>query len=133
MMWYGNANLNGERPLPPFDWAADRITHAVVWGLPKAIMLFALFFDPVTRAEVWIAMLICMGGACLLNARRRQRIHCRYTGPFFIVMAAVVLAYIIGLLPLGDWPWLTLGLTTAVGNILLWWGPERLLGNYKSF
>jgi hypothetical protein len=77
-------------------------------------------------------MLIWMGGACLMNARRCHRTHCRYTGPFFLAMAMAVLAYIMGLLPLGSWPWLTLGLTIAIGNALLWWGTERALGTYTA-
>jgi hypothetical protein len=94
-------------------------------------MLLGLFFDPGARAVVWIAMLIWMGGACVVNARRCRRTHCRYTGPFFLAMAMAVLAYILGLLPLGSWPWLLLGLAVAVGNAFLWWGTERTFGTYS--
>jgi len=113
------------------DWAADRTTLAAIWGLPSFVMLLALLLAPGPRAAIWIAMLTCMGGACLANARRCGRTHCRYTGPFFLSMAVAVSAYIIGLLPLGSWPWLALGLTIAVGNAFLWWGTERALGTYR--
>jgi hypothetical protein len=73
-------------------------------------------------------MLSWMGGACLANARRCGRTPCRYTGPFFVGMATAVLAYISGVLPLGTQPWLVLGLVVAVGNALIWWASERMLG-----
>src|SRR5262245_5365272 len=77
-------------------------------------MLLALLLNPVPRAVVWIFMLSWMGGACLANVRRCGRTHCRYTGPFFVGMAAAVLAYISGVLPLGSQPWLFLGLVIAL-------------------
>ena len=71
-----------------------------------------------------------MGVACLANARRCGRTHCRYTGPFFLGMAAMVFAYATGMLPLGSYPWLVLGLIAAVGNAIIWWWSERALGTY---
>ena len=74
------------------DWAANRLTLAAAWGLPAGIMLLAMHLPPTPRAAVWIAMLWWMGVACLANARRCGRTHCRYTGPFFLGMAAMVFA-----------------------------------------
>ena len=113
------------------NWASG-LTLAAVWGIPAAAMLLAsLFLKPVTCGIVWIAMLIWMGGACLVNARRCGRTHCRYTGPFFLVMAALVLLYVAEVFRLESQPWLLLGLATAIGNALLWWGSEKLLGIYS--
>lgn len=114
------------------DWAGGRLTLAGVWGIPAAAMLLALLLElePVPRAVVWIAMLAWMGWACLANARRCGRTHCRYTGPFFLGMAGLVAAYSAGVLPLGNQPWLTLGILIVTGNALIWWGSERLLGTY---
>src|SRR5262245_979401 len=61
-----------------------------------------------------------------------RRTHCRYTGPFFLAMAAAVRAYITGLLALGSWPWLVLGLIIVVGNAFLWWATERVFGAYSG-
>jgi hypothetical protein len=47
-------------------------------------------------------------------------------------MAAAVLAYITGVLPLGSQPWLVLGLGCALGNALVWWVSERMLGTYRA-
>ena len=62
------------------DWAADWLTLAALWGLPTVAMLLALLLDPIWRAVVWIAMLASMGAACVINACRCGRTHCRYTG-----------------------------------------------------
>jgi hypothetical protein len=112
------------------DWARSRLTLAVVWGISTAAMLLALLLEPVARAVVWVAMLGWMGWAYLANARRCNRTHCRYTGPFFLGMASLVAAYGAGVLSLGNQPWLLLGIVIVVGNALIWWGSERLLGTY---
>jgi len=115
----------------PKDWAGDGLTLAAVWGFPAAAMLAATLLEPTLRAVVWAAMLIWMGGACIANARRCGRTHCRYTGPFFVFMAGIVAAYVTGIAPLGPNGWEILGLTTVVGNGLIWWGSERLLGTFR--
>jgi hypothetical protein len=94
-------------------------------------MLLALLLEPTMRGIVWIAMLLWMGAACLVNARRCDRTHCRYTGPFFLALAGLVVLYMAELVPLGSQPWLALGLAIVIGNALLWWGSEKLLGTYS--
>ena len=37
-----------------------------------------------------------------------------------------------GALPLGSQPWLVLGLGIALGNALIWWVSERMLGTYRT-
>jgi hypothetical protein len=112
------------------DWAGKGPTLVAIWGIPAAAMLLALLLEPGARAVVWTAMLAWMGWACLQNARRCGRTHCRYTGPFFLAMAVLVVAYAAGVVPLGNHPWLMLGILTVAGNALIWWGSERLLGTY---
>ena len=113
------------------DWASSRLALALVWGIPAAAMLLALLLEPGLRALVWIAMLGWMGSACVANARRCGRTHCRYTGPFFLAMAGLVAVYAVGVLPLGNQPWLMLGTLIVVGNALIWWGSERVWGTYS--
>ena len=48
----------------------------------------------------------------------------------FFGMAAMVFAYATGILQLGSHPWLVLGLIAAVGNAIIWWWSERVLGTY---
>ena len=72
-----------------------------------------------------------MGVACLLNAFRCGRIHCLFTGPFFILGAIVSLGYGLGLLPLGRSGWKWVGLVTIIGAIALCCIPELVLGRYR--
>lgn len=113
------------------DWASDARAVAGLWGAPAAAMLAAFALEPTWRAAVWTAMLIWMGAACLVNARRCGRTHCRVTGPFLLAMAAAVVGHAAGLLPLGRHGWLLLGVATAVGFAALWWGSERLWGAFS--
>src|SRR3546814_12054681 len=76
-------------------------------------------------------MLVCMGTACIMNARRCGRTHCRFTGPFLIAMATLVVGYAIGMLPLGPHGWRILGGVTLGGFAALWWGSERAWGMFS--
>lgn len=115
---------------PERDWAGNRRAFALYWGLPAAVMALAGVLDPLTRAFVWTGALLWMGGACLANARRCGRTHCRFTGPFFIAMAVVVVAYAAGALPLGPSGWTLVGATTLFGAIGVWWVTERIWGKF---
>ena len=110
------------------DWAGRWTSLAGLWGVPAAAMLGTMLLEPGSRAIVWPAALIWMGGTCLVNARRCRRTHCRFTGPFYLLMAVLVIAFAAGLLPIGDHGWAILGTTTVVGTAVLWWGSERIWG-----
>lgn len=72
-----------------------------------------------------------MGVVCVLNASRCGRVHCYFTGPFFILGAVVSLGYGLGLLPFGASGWKWIGAATIIGAILLCCIPELLLGRYR--
>jgi len=72
-----------------------------------------------------------MGAACLLNAARCGRVHCRFTGPLFIIAAVASLAYGLGFLPLGQSGWKWIGAGTIIGALALGCIPELLLGRYR--
>ncbi len=95
-------------------------------------MLAALLLEPSLPAVAWSGALLWMGGACIANARRCGRTHCRFTGPFYLLMAAVVVAYATGMLPMGQQGWMVLGGATLVGTGVLWWGSERIWGAFRS-
>ena len=114
------------------DWAGGWRSLTMLWGAPAGAMLIAAFVEPGPRAIIWTTMLLWMGGACLANARRCGRTHCRFTGPFFILMAAGVVAYAGGFLDLGSHGWSLLGGITLVGALGLWWASERAWGRFSG-
>lgn len=112
------------------DWVGYFRSYALAWGLPTVALVVTVFVPPPVRTLIWPISLGWMGTACLANARRCGRTHCRLTGPFFLLMAAAVLSYGVGLLPLGRHGWTWLGATIAMGTALLWSISEALLGRY---
>jgi hypothetical protein len=72
-----------------------------------------------------------MGVACILNARRCGRTHCRYTGPYYLVMIAPVLALGVGLVSAGIYGWIVLGIFIVAGSKLIWWTTERAWGKFS--
>jgi hypothetical protein len=84
------------------------------------------------RAAVWIAGLLTMGAACLVNAARCGRLHCYLTGPFLLVMALVTLLYGLGVVPLGRNGWNVIAGTAVVGALALCFLPEMFLGTYRT-
>ncbi|MGQ0835540.1 MAG: hypothetical protein ACT4O5_11600 [Gammaproteobacteria bacterium] len=106
----------------------------LLWGLPAVIMLLTVYFAGsgwiVTTA--WTLALGVMGGACLVNARSCGRMHCYFTGPFFLVMAVASLTYGLHLLRLGPHGWLYLGAVLLAGAGVFGCVPEWIWGRYRS-
>jgi hypothetical protein len=73
-----------------------------------------------------------MGTLRLLNASRCGRVHCLFTGPFFILGAVASLGFGLGLLPLGPSGWNWIGAITIVGAIAFTCIPELVLGRYRA-
>jgi hypothetical protein len=113
------------------DWAGSWRGLALIWGLPAAIMAESASLGQTPRGVVWTTMLLFMGGACLANARRCHRTHCRYTGPFLILMAGIVALYTLGVVPLGGNGWTLLSAIAFGGSIALCFISESMLGRYQ--
>src|SRR5262249_54204851 len=60
------------------DWVGNARANILAWWIPKAAIVVALLAPVPVRAVAWIAALVWMGTACMLNARRCGRTHCRY-------------------------------------------------------
>jgi len=72
------------------DWLRSPRTSLLAWWVPHAAIVAGLFVPVPVRAAIWTVALIWMGVACILNATRCGRTHCRYTGPFYLLMIAPV-------------------------------------------
>jgi hypothetical protein len=110
------------------DWAHG-VRGCLTWGMPVALLVLSpeRYF-----VIVWPTVLTFMGVACLLNARRCGRVHCYFTGPFFLLLAGVGLLYGLGVLPLGTRGWSTLSMAVVIGSPILLCAPEWILGRYRS-
>src|SRR6266536_3096665 len=106
------------------DWLGSVHTSLLAWWIPKAAILAGLFVPVSFRAVIWIIALIWMGTACILNARRCNRTHCRYTGPYYLVMIAPVLVLASGIISAGIYGWLGLGVLILAGSKIIWWATE---------
>jgi hypothetical protein len=71
-----------------------------------------------------------MGVACLLNARRSGRTHCRYTGPYYLLMIAPTLA--LGMMDAPLYAWLVLAALVLLGDKIIWWATEYAWGAFSS-
>src|SRR6266704_1612322 len=112
------------RTQPSLDWLGGVYTSTLAWWMPKAAILAGLFFPVSVRAVIWIVALVWMGTACILNARRCNRTHCRYTGPYYLAMIVPVMALGAGLVTVGTLGWVWLGLIILGGSGLIWWATE---------
>jgi hypothetical protein len=113
------------------DWSGNWRGLLLIWGLPTAIVIASGNLAPMLRGTVWTLMLLWMGAACIANARRCARTHCRFTGPFLLLMAALVAGYASGLLPLGPNGWNILSGLILFGFAAIWWGSERIWGTFS--
>src|ERR1700731_4135614 len=104
---------------PSRDWLGRTRTHALArWG-PQAAIVVPLIAPVPLRAVVWLVALIWMGTACILNARRCGRTHCRYTGPYYLAMTVPVLASVT--ISVGIYGWSILGVLILAGSKIIWW------------
>jgi hypothetical protein len=107
------------------------LTNALAWWVPQAAIVAAIFAPVPVRAVIWTIALTWMGTACLLNARRCGRTHCRYTGPYYLAMMAPVLTLALGLVSVGLYGWLVLGVLILAGSRIIWWATERAWGEFS--
>ena len=113
------------------DWLGNTRAHLLAWWVPQAGLVAGLFAPMGVRTGIWIVALGWMGTACVLNAQRCRRTHCRYTGPYYLTMILPVL--ILGTVGAsrGLAEWIALGVLIVVGGRLLWWATERAWGKFQ--
>ena len=113
------------------DWLSSWQTNLVAWWIPQAAVLAGLFVPAPIRAVLWTIALIWMGAACILNARRCGRTHCRYTGPYYLAMIAPVLVLASGIVTVDFYGWLVLAVLILAGSKIIWWATERAWGKFS--
>ena len=116
---------------PSRDWLGSKASSALAWWFPHAAILAALFAPTPLRVVIWTIALIWMGAACILNARQCGRTHCRYTGPYYLMMIAPVLVLGSGMVSTGMYGWIVLGVIIVGGSKLIWWATERAWGKFS--
>jgi len=113
------------------DWVDRARTNLAAWWLPYAAIFAALFVAVPIRTVIWIAALIWMGTACILNARRCHRTHCRFTGPYYLAMTVPVLALGSGIVSAEIYGWVALAALIVAGSKFIWWATERVWGKFS--
>ena len=113
------------------DWLRSPRTNLLAWWIPKAAIALGLLVPLPVRAVIWTVALLWMGTACMLNARRCGRTHCRYTGPYYLAMIAPVLILASGIVSADFYGWLVLGVLILGGSKVIWWATERAWGTFS--
>jgi hypothetical protein len=113
------------------DWLSNTHVNLLAWWIPQAAILAALAVPVPIRATIWTFALILMGAACILNARRCGRTHCRYTGPYYLAMIVPVLVLVSGIASANFYGWLALGILILAGSKAIWWATERAWGKFS--
>ncbi len=106
-------------------------TSLLGWWIPLSAILASLFAPVPVRTATWIIALGWMGTACILNAKRCGRTHCRYTGPYYFAVIAPVVVAGSGLVSASVYAWLLLAGMILAGSAILWWATERIWGKYS--
>jgi len=113
------------------DWAGSVRSYGLLWGVPVGAIIVGLLIDVPARTLIWIIALAWMGTACILNARRCGRTHCRFTGPYYLAMIIPVLALGSGLVSSRLSAWVGLAVLIILGSKLIWWATERAWGKFS--
>ena len=113
------------------DWLSSKHINLLAWWIPLAAILAGLFVPVSLRTAGWVVALGWMGAACMLNARRCNRTHCRYTGPYYLAMIVPVMALGAGLVTVGILDGL-FGRDHPRGKrAYMWWATEQAWGKFS--
>jgi hypothetical protein len=116
----------------PKDWAGNIRVLIAVWGLPLIVIFAGAFAGTTLRTIIWSLALLWMGGACLMNAKRCGRVHCRYTGPYYLALIIPVILQGTGQVSFGPYAWWVLGAAILFGGKIIWWITESRWGRYTN-
>jgi hypothetical protein len=126
--------MSEEYALTQRDWLNDKIVSSLLWRLPPLVIVVTAFIDigSTFRAVAWAGSLLVMSGGCFANAARCGRLHCYFTGPFFLFMAAIALLHGFEVIPFGTSGWWWIGASAMLGALSLSYVPEWISGKYAK-
>ena len=110
------------RPLP----------FAIVWGIPIAVLFSTNFtqayLPPAVTLLTVAGALAWMGLSCVINAVRCGRLHCKFSGPIFLLGSGAILASGFGSLGspglfINEILWGTVILALSTYGLEWIWGP----------
>ena len=101
----------------------------LIYGVPWIVMQLVgnLSNSALAVAGTWAAGFAVMGTACVVNALRCGRVHCWFTGPWFLLAAAVTVLRYMGVVEIA---WSTIINAGPAGALLLFFVPEYIWGKY---
>ena len=101
----------------------------LVYGVPTIAMQLVgnLSNSELAVAGTWAAGFAVMGTACVANALACRRVHCAFTGPWFLLAAAVTVLRYLDVISMG-WP--TILNAGLFGALLLFLVSESIWGRY---
>jgi len=120
-----------DRAASAHDWAGRFRSYVLAWGLPHIALFIGLLVTVPLRAAIWSVALTWMGTACIVNAQRCGRTHCRYTGPFYLIMLIPVFGAGWWSDVISIYGWIALGAMIVVGGKIIWWSTERAWGKFS--
>ncbi|MFQ5443853.1 MAG: hypothetical protein ACE5EK_04465 [Nitrospinales bacterium] len=125
-----NSILEEKDQSEKLDWVSAPGKFFVTWGIPILALIMSGTVFPEFNMLVWPVALSWMGMGCLLNASRCRRLHCFYTGPFFLIMAlvSIIHGWDIFSLSIDGWKWI--GWITLIGGLGLTFLTEWIGGKY---
>lgn len=105
----------------------------VVNGLPIGAILSSAYYVPETpiMTAIWTLSFLVMGAACVRNALNCRRVHCVFTGPWFLLASLASLLHGTGLVDFGG-PrgWELIGNIGIFGALAVWIISESIWGKY---
>lgn len=124
--------MNTAAACPPgrTDLVSDKPAYFLLWRLPWLVIAASLpLRDSSLKAAIWTTAFAQMGTACVANASGCGRLHCYFTGPFYLLGALASFLRGMGRLPI-SWP--GLGACMFIGWLILGRLPETVWGKYAT-
>jgi len=111
------------------DITRSRRRLLLVYGVPLVAMQLVgnLSHSTLAVAATWFVGFAVMGIACLANARRCGRVHCWFTGPWFLLASVLTVLRYLEVISL-SWP--TILNAGMLGALVLFFVSENIWGKY---